>query len=150
MMDLGCHPNYQASYLLGKPRRVTSMFNTVCCPPTMEDNAVSVVEFENKAIAVLETGFVSPYSPSAIEILGTEGSIYIENGKLRMYSKPSGVNGWVIPDDIPAPMPMPLRQFLDGVLYDKEIAFGLEEATALTELLENEYIADVEQKVVKL
>jgi hypothetical protein len=67
-----------------------------------------------------------------------------------MYSKPSGVNGWVTPDDIPAPMPMPLRQFLDGVLYGKEIAFGLERATALTELLENEYIADAEQKVVKL
>ena len=28
MMDLGCHPMYTASYLLGKPRRITSMFNT--------------------------------------------------------------------------------------------------------------------------
>lgn len=150
MMDLGCHPNYQASYLLGSPKRIASMFNTVCCPKTMEDNAVSVIEFENQAIAVLETGFVSPYSNSAVEILGTEGSIYIENGKLRMYSKPSGVNGWMIPDDIPAPLPMPLRQFIDGILYDKEIAFGLEKAIALTQLLENEYKADAGQAIVEL
>jgi predicted dehydrogenase len=151
MMDLGCHPNYQASYLLGKPARIASIFNTVCCPKTMEDNAVSVVEFENQAIAVLETGFVSPYSPSSIEILGTEGSILIEKGeKLRIYSKPSGVNGWVIPDDIPAPLPVAMRQFFDGVLYGKEIEFGLDKAIALTELLENEYKADAQQKVVKL
>ena len=150
MMDLGCHPNYQASYLLGKPVRVASMFNTVCCPKTMEDNAVSTIEFENQAIAVLETGFVSPYSNSAIEILGTEGSIIIENGKLRIYSKPSGINGWVIPDDIPKAMPFPLRQFLDAVLYDKPIAFDIGRAIALTELLENEYKADAAQKVVKV
>ncbi len=150
MMDLGCHPNYQASYLLGKPVRVTSMFNTVCCPKTMEDNAVSAIEFENQAIAVLETGFVSPYSNSAIEILGTEGSIVIENGKLRIYSKPSGINGWVIPDDIPKAMPSPLRQFLDAVLYDKPIAFDIDRAIALTQLLENEYKADAAQKVVKV
>jgi len=150
MMDLGCHPNYQASYLLGKPVRIASVFNTVCCPNTMEDNAVSVIEFENQAIAVLESGFVSPYSPSAMEIQGTEGSIFIEGGKLRMYSKPSGVNGWVIPDDIPAPLPAPLRQFLDAVLYDKPILFGIEQAIALTELLENEYKAHTEQRVVQL
>ena len=150
MMDLGCHPNYQASYLLGKPVRIVSMFNTVCCPKTMEDNAVSAIEFENQAIAVLETGFVSPYSDGAIEILGTEGSIYIEQGKLRMYSKPSGIAGWIIPDDIPKPMPAPLRQFIDGVLHDKVIAFDLDRATALTELLENEYKADAGQKVVRL
>ncbi len=150
MMDLGCHPNYQASYLLGKPVRVASMFNTVCCPPTMEDNAVSTIEFENQAIAVLETGFVSPYSNSAIEILGTEGSIVIENGKLRIYSKPSGISGWVIPDDIPKAMPVPLRQFLDAVLYDKPIAFDIDRAIALTQLLENEYKADKVQKIVKV
>ena len=150
MMDLGCHPNYQASYLLGKPVRVASMFNTVCCPPTMEDNAVSTIEFENQAIAVLETGFVSPYSNSAIEILGTEGSIVIENGKLRIYSKPSGISGWVIPDDIPKAMPVPLRQFLDAVLYDKPIAFDIDRAIALTQLLENEYKADKAQKIVKV
>jgi len=150
MMDLGCHPNYQASYLLGKPARITSMFNTVCCPETMEDNAVSVVEFENKAIAVLETGFVSPWSHSAIEILGTGGSIYIEDGKVRMHSEATDVKGWIIPDELPKAKPMALRQWIDGILYGKEICFGLCGAIALTELLENEYKADREQKIIKL
>jgi predicted dehydrogenase len=150
MMDLGCHPNYQASYLLGKPARITSMFNTVCRPGGLEDNAVSVVEFENKAIAVLETGFVTPHSNSAIEILGTLGSIYMEQGKVRIYSEPSGVEGWVVPDKLPKDRPVALRQWLDGILYGSEIAFDLCGAIALTELLENEYKAHHEQRVVRI
>ncbi|MDR1438879.1 MAG: Gfo/Idh/MocA family oxidoreductase, partial [Clostridiales bacterium] len=62
MMDLGCHPMYVASYLLGKPARVASVFNTLFAPAPADDNAVSVVEFESKAIAVLETSFVSPFN----------------------------------------------------------------------------------------
>jgi predicted dehydrogenase len=67
MMDLGCHPMYTASYLLGKPARIASVFNTTCSPPG-EDNAVSVVEFRHKAIAVLETSFVSPWSANCFEL----------------------------------------------------------------------------------
>jgi len=150
MMDLGCHPNYQAAFLLGKPARIASMFNNLMSPGDSEDNAVSVIEFANKAIAVVETGFVTPNSSSAIEIMGTEGSIYIENGKLRIYSAPSGIKGWVIPDDLPKPLPAALRQWIDGILYGKEILFDMDAAIGLTELLENEYISDREQKIVKI
>jgi len=149
-MDLGCHPNYQASYLLGKPLRVASMFVNVMSPGDSEDNAVSTIEFEGGAIAVLETGFVSPHSHSAIEILGTEGSIYIEGGKLRIYSKPSGIAGWLEPDDIPKPLPAALRQWLDAIQGGEPSRFTLDGAIALTELLENEYKAHREQRVVKL
>ena len=150
MMDLGCHPNYQASYLLGKPKRVASMFNNLMSPGPSEDNAVSVIEFENKAIAVLETGFVTPHSQSAIEIMGTEGTIVIEGDKLRIDSKPSGVAGWLTLDELPKPRPVALRQFIDAILYDKEILFGIDGAIALTELLENEYVSDREGRIVSL
>lgn len=145
MMDLGCHPNYEASYLLGKPKRINSMFNTNCCPDSVEDNAVSVIEFENKAIAVVETGFVSPYSNSQIEIHGTKGSIVIDGAKVTLTNE----EGTLTPR-LPAELPMALRQWIDGILYGKEIHFGLEGAIALTELLENEYKADREGKTIEL
>lgn len=150
MMDLGCHPNYLANYLLGKPARVVSIFNRVCCPPPTEDNAVSVVEFENKAIAVLETGFVSPYSAFAVEIHGTEGSIYIEGDTLRIRSNPAGINGWLTPAELPKGPEDALRQWIDGILYDKPIVFGLPEAIGLTALLEAEYAAARDARVVTL
>lgn len=145
MMDLGCHPNYQASYLMGKPVRVTSMFNTICCPDTVEDNAVSVIEFENKAIAVVETGFVSPYSKSQVEIHGTSGSIIMNGNDVTLITK----DGKLTPN-LPEALPPALRQWLDSILYGKEILFDLDKAIALTELLENEYISDREQRIVKL
>lgn len=145
MMDLGCHPNYQASFLMGKPARITSMFNTHCAPNTVEDNAVSVIEFENKAIAVVETGFVSPYSHSQTEIHGTEGSLIISSGSVELIT----ADGTLTPN-LPEGKPMALRQWIDGILYGKEISFTLEGAIALTELLENEYKADREQRIIKL
>ncbi len=51
---------------------------------------------------------------------------------------------------LPPAKPMALRQWIDGVLYGKEISFGMSGAIALTELLENEYKAHREQKIVKL
>lgn len=150
MMDLGCHPNYQAAYLLGKPRRVTAMFNTHCCPPGMEDNAVSVIEFENKAIAVLETGFVTPWGTTGLELLGTQGALRIEDGKVSLRSEKLPLSGWFMPDKLPDALPDAMRQWVDGILHGKAIHFSLEDAIALTELLENAYIADREQRIVQL
>ena len=53
--------------------------------------------------------------------------------------------GWIVPK-LPEALPHPIRQFIDGVLYGKEILFGTAEARALTELMEGAYIADKEGK----
>jgi len=151
MMDLGCHPMYTAAYLLGKPSRIASIFNTTYAPPNVDDNSVSVVEFENKAIAVLETSFVSPYSANCFELLGTEGAIVQvgrENVKVR--SNKLFADGWFTPDKMPPPQPVPIRQWLDGIVNGAPILFDVDMGIALTELLENAYISDKEQKIVKI
>ena len=152
MFDLGCHPMYMAAYLLGKPKRITSMFTTTYCPPPADDNAVSVVEFENKVIAVLETSFVRPYLKSSFEIIGTEGAIarYEDNViKVRSNKIPGG---WFIPDakTLPSPLPIPIRIWLDGIVEGKPIPFDLAKGIALTELLENAQIAHNEQRIVTI
>jgi predicted dehydrogenase len=151
MMDLGCHPMYTAAYLLGKPKRIASIFNTNYAPAPADDNAVSVVEFENNAIAVLETGFVSPYNGNFFELLGTEGAVTAVGDQIKVRSN-QFKDGWFIPDKnkLPDAQPIALRQWLDGILYGKPIPFDTAKGIALTELLENAYKSHETQTIVKI
>jgi predicted dehydrogenase len=150
MMDLGCHPLYIASYLLGKPKRIASMFNTTCCPPPADDHAVAVVEFTSQAIAVLETSFISPWSADCFELLGTEGALVGSGKEVKIRSNRYEIKGWVIPDKLPDPKPMALRMWLDGISSGSPIPYGTREGEALTELLENAYRSHDEQRIVTI
>ncbi len=150
MMDLGCHPMYAASYLLGKPARIASMFNSSHCPPPAEDNAVSVVEFEKGAIAVLETSFISPFQAGCFELLGTKGAIIQVGQEVRVRATKFG-EGWFIPSKLPQPLPVVLRYWLDSI--EKGVPaplFTPERGTALTKLLENAYASHREQRIVSI
>jgi hypothetical protein len=76
----------------------------------------------------------------------------IEGGRLRYNSRKAEEKGWVTVEDLPAQQPPVLRQWLDAILYKKELpaAYGLEAAVMLTVLTENEYIAHREGRVVKI
>jgi predicted dehydrogenase len=150
MMDLGCHPMYTAAYLLGKPKRIASMFNTTYAPAPADDNAVSVVEFENNAIAVLETSFVSPWQADCFELLGTEGALVTVGKDVKIRSKKFGVDGWVVPDKLPDALPLSMRMWFDGILTGAPIPFDTARGEALTELLENAYKSHKEQKIIKI
>lgn len=149
MMDLGCHPLYIASYLLGKPVRITSIFNNSFAPNGVDDNAVSVAEFENKAIAVMETSFISPFNANCFELLGTKGAIVQEGKEIRMRTTEIK-DGWFTPDRLPEQQPSAIRQWLDGIIKGTPIPFDLERAIALTELQENAYKSDREQRIVAI
>ncbi|MDR2375840.1 MAG: Gfo/Idh/MocA family oxidoreductase [Treponema sp.] len=149
MMDLGCHPMYTAAYLLGKPKRIASIFNTSYCPPPADDHAVSVVEFENNAIGVLETGFVSPYGANCFELLGTEGAVIQVGNQIKVRSN-KFKGGWIIPDRLPDSLPPAMRMWLDGIIDGKPIPFDTARGIALTELLENAYISHKEQRIVTI
>lgn len=143
MMDLGCHPMYGVSYLCGKPKRITSIFNTIT-DREVEDNAVSVIEFQNKCIAVVETALVSFNSPSSFEVYGTLGTLINREGQPLMLAScnlDDSVNGFVAVTDLPDALPSPLTMFLDACTKGTPIVFGLEAARNLSELLEMAYIA---------
>jgi 1,5-anhydro-D-fructose reductase (1,5-anhydro-D-mannitol-forming) len=149
MMDLGCHPMYMASYLMGKPRRIASIFNSNYCPAPADDNAVSVVEFDNNAIAVLETSFVSPYLGESLELIGSDGALTRYGETVKIRSAKYDVDGWVIPDRLPDARPSAMRMWLDGIMNGSPIPFNTELGTALTELLENAYKSHYEQRIIK-
>jgi 1,5-anhydro-D-fructose reductase (1,5-anhydro-D-mannitol-forming) len=150
MMDLGCHPMYLASWLLGKPTRITSMYSYFT-GRAVEDNAQCSIEFENNAVAIIETSLVTYNTPGALEVYGTEGTLLISGSELKLTSKkmPEGFKGWFTPANLPKPLDPPLKQWVDGVTRGTPIPFGLEEGTKLTELLEASYIAHREKRQVE-
>jgi len=152
-MDLGCHPMYLLAYLLGKPKRICGMF-TSPLGTAVDENAVAVIEFEGGAIGVAETGFVSHASPQTLEIYGTEGTL-IAHGEndVKFTSKKldSMIRGFITPS-LPQADPSPLMQFVDACINGTGTPahLGMDDAIALTELLENAYIADKTNKIVTL
>lgn len=150
MMDLGAHGMYLSRWLLGTPVKITSMFNSFTGKP-VEDNAVSVIEFENKAIAITETGFVSP-SPFYMEINGTQGHLFIGGPdnviKLASRNIKTDVPGWITPTQLPKELPSAIDQWVGAITNGTPIYFGLDEAIQLTELMQGAYQSAKTGKVV--
>ena len=145
MMDLGCHPMYISAYLFGKPVRISSMYNTLTDKP-VDDNAVNTIEFENKAIAIVETSFVTPISPWAFEIYGTEGWLCATDHKVMITTpetrKYTNDMVYVPENKLPKRLDEPLVNFIKAVDGKAEIYFGLDDAIDLARLLENAYMSD--------
>lgn len=137
MMDLGAHPMYLIRWLLGRPSTVSSAF-TYVTGKDVEDNAVSVFEYDNGTIAVSETGFVSSVNPFSLEISGTKGTIYAGGytGKC-VYNTGAG---WIEPT-LPTALPSPTTLWVSGIVDNTDIPFDIDEATALTELMEFAYLS---------
>ncbi len=145
MMDLGAHPMYMLSYLLGKPENVVSCYNKLCETP-VDDNCVSVIEFENKVIGVSETGFVTCASPFSFEMHGTEGSFFsggVSGGQWLFTRKTEGLGekAWMRPNIPASGVPGAVEQFVGACLRDEKIYFDTEAAIKLSELMEGAYKA---------
>ncbi|MFA6947364.1 MAG: Gfo/Idh/MocA family oxidoreductase [Eubacteriales bacterium] len=150
MMDLGCHPMYTLAYLGGKPKRVTGMFNAPF-GSKVDENALATVEFENGALGIGETSFITYATKEMIEIYGSDATLLAVGGDVQYISKNSEkyVRGWIHPT-LPENHPIPLVQWLHACAEGKPSpeGLGIDDAIALTELLEKSYIADETNKYV--
>ena len=67
LVDLGCHPVYLTRLFLGgMPETVSAVYGHVT-GRAVEDNAVVTMRHATGAVAIAETGFVTPRSPFSIE-----------------------------------------------------------------------------------
>ncbi len=135
MIDLGAHPMYLLNWLLGTPKSVQSVFTDVT-GHGVEDNAVSVIEFENGVIGVAETGFVSVYTPTILEISGTKGSLMIKG--TVTYATEDTKGEWVTVEDLPEELPSPIVQWANNEFINQD-EFGIDASTMLTRLMEAAY-----------
>ncbi|MBP1753983.1 MAG: hypothetical protein H6Q59_381 [Firmicutes bacterium] len=136
MIDLGAHPMYLLNWLLGEPKTIQSVFTNIT-GHEVEDNAVSVIEFEQGAIGVSETGFVSNYTPATLEVSGTKGTLLIRDGV--MYATQETEGKWISCDQLPQALPSPLVQWAKGEPASDDVTFGIEEAIVLTRMMEAAY-----------
>ena len=145
MMDLGVHGMYLANYLLGRPVRIQSMF-TRMTGRAVDDNAVCMMEFENHAVAITETALVSPLTPFMLEVYGTKGVIQVKDYDIKF--RTAGQKEWRSPELLPDALPHPIRQFIDSVLYKKDVRFGMEEGRMLTLMMEKAYESDATRREI--
>lgn len=144
MIDLGAHGMYLTEWILGMPVSASSAF-TVSCDgeaikaknrDAVEDNAVTVMSFAGGAIAVNETGFVSRYSPTTLEVFGEDGYVRMEDDSVV---KCTGATDGVITEvSVPENMPSPIEQFLTGNILP---GCSIREAKALTHMITMAYKA---------
>lgn len=146
MIDLGAHPMYLLAWLLGDPISIQSVFTDIT-GHGVEDNAVSIIEFENGAIGVAETGFVSVYTPPILEISGTEGTLIIGEN-IRYAAKETG-GKWITPEELPSAISSPLVMWANGQ-WEGGLTFGIEDSIALTKLMEAAYESQAESKKVMI
>jgi predicted dehydrogenase len=138
MIDLGAHGMYLTEWILGVPVSASSAFTLTCEKESVkaknvdmvEDNAVTVMSFENGAIAINETGFVSSYSPVMLEVYGEDGYVRMENNSVVKCTQ--ATNGTVKEVSVPASQPAPIEQFLKGPVLS---GCGIKEAKALTHMM---------------
>ena len=142
MIDLGAHGMYLSEWFCGMPKAAKSTF-TLCCtnPETalknvdkVEDNAVTVMEYDNGCIAISETGFVTTGCPQILEVGGENGSVFvIGNTVLKRTKETKGKETEV---EVMESLPDPLVQFCTNNILD---GCGIEEAKKLTKLMELAY-----------
>lgn len=148
MMDLGAHPMYLCLYYLGEPKFVSSVF-TECCGKGVDDNCVSVLEYDNGAIAVSETSFVSKRCPFSLEINGTEGDIYLnDNMDGAVWITTEKGLQVVSKEEIPERMPQPPVLFCECLEEGKDMPFTVEDGLHLTKLMNAAYRSAQEGKKV--
>ncbi|SDX04661.1 Gfo/Idh/MocA family protein [Paenibacillus sp. CF384] len=150
LIDLGCHPVYLTRYLLGLPQSVTASFGYVT-GKEVEDNATVTLQYENGAVGILETGYLTPHSPFCIEIHGTEGTLLygVPDDVIRVRSNKLEQQEWVTIDHLPD-LPTAIEQWVGHIMNDTQPDENNEFATDLTRVMEAAYLSVAEKRVVSL
>ncbi len=128
LIDLGAHTIYLTNRLGGAVKAVTARL-THTLGRAVDDNSVVIVEYEQGALGVLETGFASGGSPFQLQVYGTEGMLAVENESVRMKVGDS----WETPE-LPPAIASPLEQWAAAILHRVPPAIGRADMRRLTEI----------------
>ncbi|MCL2472829.1 MAG: Gfo/Idh/MocA family oxidoreductase [Treponema sp.] len=144
MMDLGAHPVYILSFLFGAPKRLSGL-TTRPFGTSSDENAIGLAEFKDGILGTMETAFVTFGVPDLLEVYGTEGSVFMEGGKVRVSTK--SLDGLSYsdakPKSLPAALPSPIMQFVDACTSRKNPEYlGLDIAVLMTRIIEGIYHSD--------
>lgn len=139
LFDLGCHTVDITRWLGGPPKSVVAQMNSFSGTyPTVDDNAVGVVEFESGALGTMECAWVQRRGPNPIEVYGTEGYAGIRTaGRGPVLHAPGDPEV-----ELPEAPPSPMDQWLSAILNDTDMTITVRDGRNLTEMLEGCYRSD--------
>ena len=145
LFDLGCHTVDVMRKLLGKPKQVTALTQNFTGAYDIDDVCIALVEFENKAIGILDVSWVHRAGPNTYEMYGTEGflgrgfpgaGLSLQSRKLSA----EGLQGTLQPSNLPKAHPSLMTQWIDRIEgRGGEPDTNIEDGVNLTELLEGIY-----------
>lgn len=131
MIDLGAHPLYLTRLLLGMPDEIAAAYGHAT-GKAGDDNAAALLCYDNGALGVAETSFVSKGSPASIEIHGFEASAISDavSESVRVVALgPNGERVWSREPYDANPRPTPFDRWIDdlrqGVKPDLGLAIDL-------------------------
>ncbi|KHE67775.1 Gfo/Idh/MocA family protein [Halobacillus sp. BBL2006] len=132
LIDLGAHPIYLANRLSsGSPTAVTGSLHSMM-NRGVDDFSVAIVEYDSGIVATLESSFISTGSPFKLELYGTEGTLLIEDGHIRLKSSHLQNKDWIVPENVPASESMPMEQWVSAITSEFEPNINKEDALLLT------------------
>lgn len=142
MIDLGAHGMYLTDWILGEPDKYTSAFGLACENASalaknsdkVEDNAVTMMSYNNGCVAINETGFVSYCSPIFFEVSGDNGYVRMEADKVIKCT--SKTDYAVVEVELEEERPIPIIQFLTDKIED---GCSITEAKTLTHMMVKAY-----------
>ncbi|GGE49454.1 dehydrogenase [Pullulanibacillus camelliae] len=130
LIDLGAHPIYLTNRLAGNATALSAHFSSYL-GHQVEDNAIVIVDYESGAQGIIEAGFVAKGSPFSLELYGTKGSLLIADDVIRL--RTNEVKQFT-PDELPAPISMPMVQWVDAILRHQEPSITATDIRKLTEI----------------
>jgi scyllo-inositol 2-dehydrogenase (NAD+) len=131
MIDLGAYPIYLTNRLGGSAVAVTARLMPFLHYDA-DVNSVAIVEYETGAMGILETGFVSGRSPFLLELHGTEGTLLVEDGRIRINCPHYSVKEWVEPKELPNRLPTAMEQWVSAIEHNQTAAITKRDAVHLT------------------
>jgi predicted dehydrogenase len=142
LFDLGCHRVDVVPWLMGEPKSVVSKINNFSGRYPIDDNSVSVIEFADKALGVVDVSWVHRNGPNMLELYGTEGSIVIGHGPMHFESRLLTAEQKAdYLAERPAAPPSPMQQWVNAILRDEPTTITIEDGYRLTELLQAFYMS---------
>ena len=142
LFDLGCHRVDVIRWLMGEPKSAIAKINNFTGNYPIDDNSVSVVEFANKALGVIDVAWTHRSGPNLLELYGTEGSFVAGHGEMHFETrKLSDEEKAAYIANAPAAPPEPMQQWINAILRDEPMTITIQDGRNLTELMQAFYLS---------
>jgi predicted dehydrogenase len=141
-------------WFLGEPESIVAQTTNFARAYDIDDQCVALIKFKNGALGVLDVSWVHRAGPNTREIYGTEGFLGWgfpgQNPQLTSRKlEAAGLQGTLIPSNLPKALPSPLEQWIAAILRDEPMTITVEDGRNLTQLLEGIYTAAREGREVR-